>query len=123
VRLYAEAALVHRFNAGYGFADVRIPAEVYLWDESPRQRLTRDSLRPQGTHLAQAEEIDQAIGNAYATLDGYESPLTLLSERFGLDEGERALLGITLAYELDRDVRELCHALAGRRPPALYTDI
>jgi hypothetical protein len=123
VRLYAEAALVRRFNAGYGFADARIPAEVFLWDEPSRERLTRDSLRPQGTHLAQAEEIDQAIGNAYATLDNYESPLTLLALRFGLDEAERALLGITLAYDIDRDVRELCHALAGRRPPALYADV
>jgi hypothetical protein len=123
VRLYAEAALVRRFNAGYGFADARIPAEVFLWDDPARERLIRDSLRPQGTHLAQAEEIDHAIGNAYATLDNYESPLTLLAGRFGLDEAERALLGITLAYDIDRDVRELCHALAGRRPPALYADI
>jgi ATPase family associated with various cellular activities (AAA) len=122
VRLYAEAALVRRFNAGYGFADARIPAEVFLWDDPARERLVRDSLRPQGTHLAQAEEIDHAIGNAYATLDSYESPLTLLAERFGLDEAERALLDITLAYDIDRDVRELCHALAGRRPPALYAD-
>ena len=123
VRLYAEAALVRRFNAGYGFADARIPAEVYLWDEPARERLTRDSLRPQATHLAQADEIDHSIGNAYATLDSYESPLTILGVRFGLDDAEHALLGITLAYDLDRDVRELCHALAGRRPPALYADI
>jgi SpoVK/Ycf46/Vps4 family AAA+-type ATPase len=123
VRLYAEAAMIRRFNAGYGFADSRIPAEVFLWDEMARDRLGRDSLRPQDTHLAQADEIDHAIGNAYATLDSYKSPLTTLAERFGLDEAEQALLGITLAYEIDRDVRELCHALCGRRPPGLYTDI
>ncbi|ACY17742.1 AAA family ATPase [Haliangium ochraceum] len=122
VRLYAEAALVRRFNAGYGFADARIPSELYLWTEEARERLGRDSLRPVDTHLPQAQEIEQALAAAYAALDSSESPLSLLAARFGLDDAERALLGIALAYELDRDVRELCHALAGRRAGALYAD-
>ncbi|GAB4562332.1 MAG: ATP-binding protein [Haliangiales bacterium] len=123
VRLYAEGALLRRFNAGYGFADSRIPAEVYLLDDDARERLGRDSLRPQDTHLAQAEEIEAALVDAYDSLYGYTSPLTTLGDRFGLDGAERALLTIAAAYQIDRDVRELCHVLAGRRGPALYADI
>ena len=34
VRRYAEAALVRRLNAGSGFADPRVPSQIYLRDES-----------------------------------------------------------------------------------------
>ncbi|WP_428267839.1 AAA family ATPase [Haliangium sp.] len=122
VRLYAEGALLRRFNAGYGFADTRIPAELYLWDDAARERMSRDSLRPQDTHLAQAQELEQALSEAYDAVLEQPSPLAALGDRFGLDAAERALLTIAAAYEIDRDVRELCHSLAGRRAPALYAD-
>lgn len=123
VRLHAEAALVRRFNAGHGFADARIPAEIYLHDEATRERLGRDSLRPQDTHLVQAEEIAADIARARAALQGHASPLTAVAARFDLDTAEQALLAAAVAYELDHDVRELCQALAGRRRPALFGDV
>ena len=123
VRLRAEAALVRRMNAGYGFADARIPAEVFLRDEQARERMGRNSLRPQDSHLAQAQELSRAIAEAEAALEGREDPLTLLGQRFQLDRAEQALLSIAIAYELDRDTRDLCHALAWRRRSTLFADI
>lgn len=123
VRLHAEAALVRRFNAGYGFADARIPAEIYLHDPAARERLSRDDLRPRDTHLAQAGELDQSMARARAALDNHASPLTVLAERFELNQAEHALLAIAVAYELDRDVRALCQVLASHRRPALFADV
>ncbi len=123
VRLRAEYALVRRLNAGYGFADARIPAEVYLRDGQARERMSRDSLRPQGTHLAQASEITEAIAKAEEAAARCESGLGTLAQRLGLDRAEQALLNVAIAYELDADIRDLCHALAWRRPSALYGDV
>jgi SpoVK/Ycf46/Vps4 family AAA+-type ATPase len=123
VRLRAEAALVERLNAGYGFADARIPGELYLRDAPARDRLSRDSLRPRESHLAQAIELAEAIAEAAAALERSDSPLVTLAARFGLDTAERALLAIATAYELDSDVRDLCHALAMRRRPGLFGDV
>lgn len=124
IRLRAEAALLRRLNAGYGFADASIPGEVFLRDEAARERMSRDSLRPHDSHVAQAAELDDAIAEARAAAaDGQGSPLELVCERFGLTAGERALLTVALTYELDPDVRDLCHALAWRRRSALFADV
>jgi SpoVK/Ycf46/Vps4 family AAA+-type ATPase len=123
VRLRAEAALVERLNAGYGFADARIPGELYLRDAPARDRLSRDSLRPRDSHLVQAMELAEAIAGANAALERSDSPLDTLAARFGLDAAERVLLAIAMAYELDSDVRDLCHALAMRRRPGLFGDV
>lgn len=123
VRLRAEAALIQRFNAGYGFADARLPSEVFLRDASARERLRRDSLRPQDTHIAQGREIADAIAEAERALEGHTSPLVELGDRLALDPAERALVAIAVAYELEPDVRDLCHTLAWGRPAALYADV
>ncbi|MCG8418581.1 MAG: ATP-binding protein [Proteobacteria bacterium] len=123
VRLRAEAALVRRLNAGYGFADARIPAEVYLRDDAARERMSRDSLRPQASHAAQYGEITAAIADATTAAQSALSPLTELCKRFALDAAEQALVGVAVAYELDADVRDLCHALAWRRRSALFADV
>lgn len=123
VRLQAEAALIRRMNAGYGFADARIPAEVYLRDDAARERMSRSSLRPQDSHIGQAKELAQALADVRSALAARPDPLAVLSDRFGLDDGERALLTIAIAYELDADARDLCHALAWRRRSALFADI
>lgn len=123
IRLQAEAALIRRMNAGYGFADARIPAEVYLRDERARERMSRASLRPQDSHAAQAQELARAIAEARAALDRDESPLMALCARFRLRAPERALLTIAIAYELDADTRDLCHTLAWRRRSALFADV
>ena len=123
IRLRAELALVQRMNAGYGFADRRIPAEVYLRDDAARERLGRSALRPKDTHADQRAEIEAALEAAEASWPEDGTGLTLLCDRFGLDAGERALLEIAVCYQLDRDSRELCHAIAGSRAARLYADV
>jgi hypothetical protein len=123
VRLRAEAALVRRLNAGYGFADSRTAAHLYLRDDEARERLGRDSLKPQDTHLAQTVELAGAIDEASEALAGHRSRLTTLAERFRLSPAEAAVVTVALAYELDPDVRDLAHALAGRRRGALHADV
>lgn len=122
-RLWAEAALVTRLNNGYGFADARIPAEVYLRDDDARERISRNSLRPRDSHLLQAQELARAIEQTTRALDSHTSSFSSLCERFHLRPAERALLTIALAYALDRDTRDLCHALAWRRRSALFADV
>jgi AAA+ superfamily predicted ATPase len=122
VRLRAEAALVARLNAGFGFgADT--PSRMYLRDAAARDRMSRDALQPRDTHLEQAEEIADALEDAEAAVELYDSPLTLLAERFALSPGEAELLTVAVAYQLDADVRDLCDALAGRRRGSLRADI
>jgi len=123
VRLRAEAALVRRLNAGYGFSDPRLPAQLYLRDDAARERLGRDALRPRDTHEDQAVEIEEQAADVAAQLEVHASPLVDLFDRFRLSPPERALLAIAVAYELDRDVRELCHALAAPRRGGLYGDV
>jgi hypothetical protein len=123
VRLYAEAALVRRLNAGYGFADSRVPSELYLRDAGARERLSRDALRPSGTHLEQQAELDEAIAAARKSLAEHDSQLRTVHQRFDLAAAEAALVDIAVAYELDSDVRDLCHALAGRRTSTLTASV
>ncbi len=123
-RLRAEAALLRRLNAGHGFADPKLPGQVFVRDLGARARLARGKLEPRDTHKKQAAEVAEALVAAEAArAAAAPSPLDPVAARFGLDAAERAILGVAVAYELDADARDLCHALATRRPPALYADV
>jgi hypothetical protein len=118
IRLLAEAALVRRLNAGSGFADPRIASQIYLRDPAALARLAGGTLRPQKTHAKAADEIAAELAKSSA-----RSPrLELLAERFALDPGGRILVAIAVAYALDPDTRELCHALAPRGKTALHVE-
>ena len=118
IRLLAEAALVRRLNAGSGFADPRLPSQIYLRDEAAHGRLAGGTLRPKDTHKkAEAELAALAKGAARG------SPrFDLLATRLGLDPAAKSVAAVAVAYGLDLDTRELCHALASRRRPALYLE-
>jgi hypothetical protein len=118
IRLLAEAALLRRLNAGSGFADPRVPAQIYLRDEAALARLAGGTLRPQGTHTKAAAEVATAIGGLKAGLPR----LDRMVERLAIDPAGRCILAIAVAYALDLDTRELCHTLASRRRPALYLE-
>jgi len=121
VRLHAEAALVRRLNAGAGFADPRLASQIYLRDEAALARIAGGTLRPQGTHAKAASELDLAIAKA-SEHDARTTRLGLMVARLGVDPIAGGVLVASLAYALDLDTRELCHALASRRRPALYLE-
>jgi SpoVK/Ycf46/Vps4 family AAA+-type ATPase len=123
VRLRAEVAIMRRLNAGYGFADSRMPSELFLRNADARERLSRDQIRPQDTHEAQEEEVTKAIERLRTQLATHESRLATVCDRFHLNATERELLATVVGYELDPDVRDLCHALAPKRKRALYADV
>jgi hypothetical protein len=120
VRLHAEAALLRRLNAGAGFADPRIPSQIYLRDAAALGRIAGGTLRPQGSHRKAADELARAI--TAATESDQPTRLAILGERLGIDPAAGGVLLIAVAYALDLDTRELCHALAPRRTPALYLE-
>jgi ATPase family protein associated with various cellular activities (AAA) len=120
VRLHAEAALLRRLNAGAGFADPRIASQIYLRDDAALGRLAGGTLRPQGSHRKAAGELAQAIAAATAPAPG--SRLATMTERLGADPIASGVLLVAVAHALDLDTRELCHALAPRRGPALYLE-
>ncbi len=118
MRLRAEAALARRLDAGSGFADPRVPAQIYLRDAAAQKRIAGGTLRPQGTHRDAIAELAREVA-----VEAAEPPrLATLVSRMGLDPTARELLVLALAYALDLDTRELCHALAPRRRPALYLE-
>ncbi|HEY0191935.1 MAG TPA: ATP-binding protein [Kofleriaceae bacterium] len=119
VRLHAEAALLRRLNAGTGFADARIASQLYLRDDAALARLAGGTLRPQGSHRKAAGELAQVIA---ATDGGPPGRLALMAQRLGLEPAAGGVLLVAVAYALDLDVRELCHALTPRRGPALYLE-
>ncbi|MBA3453970.1 MAG: ATP-binding protein [Deltaproteobacteria bacterium] len=121
IRLHAEAALVRRLNAGSGFADPRVPSQIYLRDEAALARLAGGTLRPQGTHRGAQAELDRAIAGA-AGHDAGATRAGLMTQRLGLDPVASGVLATAVAYALDLDTRELCHALTPRRSPALYVE-
>ena len=123
VRLRAEAALLRRLNAGYGFADSRIPAEVFLRDEAARKRLGNSPLRPRETHAAASAELEDLIAPAQAELERSDSRLASLIRRLELSPAEAWLVSATTAYAVDVDVRQLFGVLAGRRAPGLFSDV
>src|SRR5262245_31933280 len=89
VRLRAEVVLLERLNAGYGFADGRIPAEVYLADPAARDRVGRSALRPRDTHAAAAAEVAAALARAEAEVAASTSRLAELGSRLELDPAQR----------------------------------
>lgn len=117
VRLHAEAALLRRLNAGAGFADPRIASQIYLRDEAALARLAGGTLRPQGTHRKAAGELANLLGAAAER--NPPTRLATMTERLGIDPVASGVLLVAVAYALDLDTRELCHALAPRRGPAL----
>ncbi len=119
IRLRAEAALVRRLDAGAGFADPRIPSQVFLRDEAALARIASGTLRPQGTHRKARTELARAI-SAIPSID--PPRFATLIARMALDARARDVLAVALAYALDLDTRELCHALAPRRRPALHLE-
>jgi len=121
VRLHAEAALLRRLNAGAGFADPRIASQIYLRDEAALARLAGSTLRPQGTHRRAAGELAQVIAAAEREANP-PTRLAIMTERLGIDPVAGGVLLVAVAYALDLDTRELCHALAPRRGPALYLE-
>src|SRR5437868_6677613 len=124
VRLHAEAALLRRLNAGAGFADPRLASQIYLRDEAALARLAGGTLRPQGSHRKAAGELALAIAASAAGPGGDAAPgrLAVMTERLGVDPVAAGALLVAVAYALDLDTRELCHALAPRRAPALYLE-
>ncbi|HEY5928487.1 MAG TPA: AAA family ATPase [Kofleriaceae bacterium] len=121
VRLHAEAALVRRLNAGAGFADPRVASQIYLRDEAALARIAGGTLRPQGTHQKAAEELAQALAEA-SKHDARQTRLGTLTHRLAIDPTAGGVLVAAIAYAVDLDMRELVHALAPRRKPALYLE-
>ncbi len=118
IRLLAEAALLRRLNAGSGFADPRVPSQIFLRDPAALARLAGGTLRPQKTHAKAAEEIAAELQKSTAR----SARLETMVERLAIDPGGRIILAIAIAYALDSDTRELCHALAPRGKAALYLE-
>jgi SpoVK/Ycf46/Vps4 family AAA+-type ATPase len=119
VRRHAEAALLRRLNAGAGFADPRLASQIYLRDEPALGRIAGGTLRPQGSHRKAADELARAIAAEAAPAS---TRLAQLADRLALDPLARGVLLVAIAYALDLDTRELCHALAPRRAANLYLE-
>ena len=118
IRRRAEAALLRRLNAGSGFADPRVPSQIYLRDDEALARLAGGTLRPQNTHRKAAAELAATLPAAPPA----PARLATLVARTALDADAAALVATALVYAIDLDTRELCHALATRRRPALYLE-
>jgi ATPase family associated with various cellular activities (AAA) len=121
VRRYAEAALLRRLNAGSGFADPRIPSQIYLRDETALARLAGGTLRPQRSHEKAADELARAIAE-HKSVAASPSRLSTMISRLALDGAASGIALVAVAYAVDLDTRELCHALAPRRKPALFVE-
>jgi hypothetical protein len=120
LRLHAEAALLRRLDAGS-------PSQIYLRDPAALARVTNGTLRPQGAHRKANAEVEAALDDASAKSaklvahqGEQESRLSIMTRRLGIDAASSGLVAAVLAYALDLDTRELVHALAPRKPPALY---
>ena len=122
VRRYAEAALLRRLNAGSGFADPRVPSQIYLRDESALARIAGGTLRPKHTHDKAADELARAIAEQKSAASGTTRIGTMMSRLALEGAAPGGLALVAVAYALDLDTRELCHALAPRRRPALYVE-
>jgi hypothetical protein len=120
VRLHAEAALLRRLDAGAGFADPRIPAQIYLRDEDALARIAGGTLRPRGTHRKAAAQLSEVL--AATEVDARATRFGTLANRLGLDPVAGGIVVAALAYAIDLDTRELVHALSPRRKPALFLE-
>jgi hypothetical protein len=123
VRLLAEAALLRRFNAGSGFADSRIAAQLYCRDPAMQARIASGQLRSLGTHRKASDAVENLLIFANIERRREVSRLLLLIERFGLDDVSRDIVEVCLAWETDLDTRDLVHALAGRRLDLIPVEI
>src|SRR5205823_6472270 len=108
---------------GAGFADARIAHQVFVRDPAAQARLAKGTLRPSATHAAQAAEVATLLAAATDAARAAPSRLAAMIARLGLDAAQGALVEVAIAYALDGDVRDLAHALAPRRHPALYADV
>jgi hypothetical protein len=120
MRLHALAALLRRLDAGAGFADAHLPAQIYLRDPAALAHITGGTLRPQGTHRRALAEVERAIAGLETQIE--HTRFGLLIQRMGLDGDEAGVLVLAFAYATCMDTRELVHALAPRRRPALYLE-
>ncbi|HPH66761.1 MAG TPA: AAA family ATPase [Kofleriaceae bacterium] len=121
VRLLAEAALLRRFNAGVGFADARMPSQLFCRDAELAQRLGSGMLRSQGTH----QHASAAVATLLAALQPgppTASRIATLASRLAFDSLSRDIVEVCLAWEADLDTRALCDAVAGRRLESLPVD-
>jgi hypothetical protein len=93
---------------------------------SPRApRLHHGSLRADGSHrvpLAALRDALDAALPAATWVTGDASPLGVAVTRLRLSPGEATLTALAAGYDLDLDLRELLHALAPRRRPALWLE-
>jgi len=123
IRLHAEAALLRRLNAGSGFADGRLPSQIFLRDEAALTRIAGGTLRPQGTHKKAVQQIEAEITGATVSAEkAAKTRLATMTERLGIDAVGEGLLACAIAYALDLDMRELVHSLAPRRKAALHVE-
>ena len=120
MRWCAELAVLERLDAGSGFTDSRAPAQIFLNDPAALARIAGGTLRPHGTHTEAIAQLKQQIAMVETPWEG--TPIDLVVERFGLDSASAVLIACALVYAVDLDTRELFHALAHRRAPALYVD-
>ncbi len=120
IRLLAEAALFRRFNAGVGFADARLPSQLFCRDAEVAQRIGSGMLRSHATH----QQASDAVAALLAGLPPLPltSRITTLASRLALDPLSRDIVEVCLAWEADLDTRDLCNALAGRRLDAMPVD-
>src|SRR5690242_14649176 len=105
MRMHAEAALLRRLNAGAGFADGRLPSQVYLRNPDALSRIAGGTLRPQGTHKKAADQLARAL--AEATLEAAQTRLSTMTDMLNIDPVGGALISAALAYAVDLDMREL----------------
>ena len=119
MRLLAELALLRRLDAGAGFADPRIASQIYLRDEAALGRVAGGTLRPQGSHRKPRAALEAEIA---ATPRARDERFATLVARMGIDPVAAELVELAVAYAVDLDTRELCHALAPRRRAALYLE-
>ncbi|MBP9087100.1 MAG: hypothetical protein KBG15_13345, partial [Kofleriaceae bacterium] len=115
VRLLAEAALLRRFNAGVGFADARLPSQMFCRDPEVSLRIGSGLLRSKDTHRKASDTVTVLLAAADAARQQESSRLGLLAQRLELDALSRDIVDVCLAWETDLDTRELLAALAGRR--------
>ncbi|MEO6777759.1 MAG: ATP-binding protein [Kofleriaceae bacterium] len=125
LRLHAEAALLRRLNAGAG--DPRSPSQIFLRDPRAAARIAGGTLRPQNTHAKATAELEAAIAEASArsaklVASAEDSRLAVLCNRLRIGAVPSGVLALAFAYALDLDTRELVHALAPRKKPALYVE-
>ncbi len=115
VRLLAEAALLRRFNAGVGFADARLPSQMFCRDPEVNLRIGSGLLRSADTHRKASDTVTALLAVASAARQQESSRLDRLAQCLSLDAVSRDLVDVCLAWETDLDTRELISALAGRK--------